>query len=327
MPEARRRPLTLFAGTVAVVAFGLAACTSGGGTAQPTTATSTTGGPAGTEPEDANSISIEMTEYGFAVSGTLAAGTSTVAMRNTGQELHMAAFGLLREGKTLADAQAAYQSGDERAPDAVFASPVGEAPGALLSPGQAQTVSTEALGPGTYAVLCFLPTAGEEGTHLAKGMAATIVVAPGAVARPAPPSDADYVVGDGRIEGPAALAAGTRTLRFTSAGVGPHEFFVVRKRSAATTYAEVDDYFARLFGGDTPPPPGYAEQAPAVFTAGAFDLAAGRATSLTTRLEPGSYLVGCALEDDRARPGTGTQHTGEVLEVTVTAAATGTGSP
>lgn len=323
MPEVRSRLLSPLLGALALVAVGLTGCSGSDGNARPAT---TTAARADAPPPDANTVSIGMKDYEYSVSGGLVAGRSTVVLHNTGSELHMAAFGLLKEGKTLADARAAYQSEDERAPESVFASPVGQAPGALLSPGQSQELTTDLLVAGTYAVLCFLPTAGGPGTHLARGMAAAVVVTPGTAGHPPRPSDADYVVGDGTVDGPATLAAGTRTLRVTAAGTGPHEFFVVRRRDPGATYADVDAYFARLLEGDTPPPVGYADAAPGIFAAGSFDLASGRTVLLTTRLEPGTYLVGCALENDPAGAGAGAGHTGEILEVTVTEAPARTGS-
>jgi uncharacterized cupredoxin-like copper-binding protein len=261
-----------------------------------------------------------MQDYHFALSGRLQAGTNTtLALRNSGAEMHMAGLGLLKTGKNLADVQAALASEDSAAFDSVLDHRV-DTPGGILSPGQSQQVTAGGLTAGTYAIVCFLPAAGDGTPHFAKGMIATFDVAPGPAAAPTavPKADADYTISDGHITGPTTLRAGAAALRVTSAGVGPHEFFVMRKRRPATTYADVDAFFTNLFESDTPPPKGYADGAPAIIVASSFDVASGQSVLVRSTLAPGDYLIGCARKPDASEGGAAKEHSGEILDVTVT---------
>lgn len=110
MTEAPARRLALPIMAVAVLALGFAGC--GSDDEVDTSATTTTAAESGSGEEDAeaNALSIDMKDYSYAVAGDLKAGSSTISLRNSGTELHMASFDLLRPGKALADVQAALQS-------------------------------------------------------------------------------------------------------------------------------------------------------------------------------------------------------------------------
>ena len=319
MPKAPAGRLVLPIMAVAALALGFAGC--GSDDEADTSATTTTAVESGSGEEDAeaNAISIDMKDYSYAVAGDLKAGTSTVALRNSGVELHMASFGLLQPGKALADVQAALQSEDDSAFGSVFAGELGS-PGAILSPGQSEEVTTELLAAGTYAVICFLPAAGggEPVPHFAKGMLATFSVAAGDVETTAPQADAELTIDDGKIDAPDTLKSGETTLQVTSAGEGPHEFFVLKKRKDDVTYKDVDKYFTDLFEGDTAPSAGYAETSPAIIVASSFDIETGKTITITADLEPGSYLIGCARDPDEDEGADAKPHTGEIATVTVT---------
>ena len=324
----RRRTLRLYA-VVAVVALLGAAC--GGGDDEEdeeagTTTTSTTaeaassttaaeGGAGGGEQNAANKVTIDMKDYAFDVSGSIRAGTSTIVMKNSGVELHMTGFGLLRDGKTLADVRKALESEDEAAFEAVFEREL-DAPGGLLSPGQSMELTTPFLTKGTYALMCFVPTVGDGVPHTAKGMVNVLEVGEGDVDL-SPEPDARYTVGDGKIEGPATLPAGEVTIEMNSGGQGPHEFLVARKRAPTTTFEEVDEAFNALFSGEVPPAPGYTDTLPAVMVGNTFDVVAGKTVHMTLNLTAGDYFIGCAREPDEEGEGA-EAHTGELLEVKVT---------
>lgn len=306
----RRRLVQLVA---AVVFAAPAACSDGAGTGpQARPPTTTAAAPAAADRPGANAVTIDMAEYDFDVSGPLAAGTSTVALRNTGREVHMAGFALLRDGRTLDDVIEALASEDASALDQVVAEEL-DAPGGLLGPGEAMEVTTPFLGAGTYAVMCFVPTVGEDVPHSAKGMVAELRVAEGDARPPAPTPHAVYALGAGSIDGPTGLASGPVTLEVRSGAGGPHELVVARKKAPTTTYAEIDAAYTSLFEGEVPPAPGYADALPAAIAANAFDVDEGATIWITLDLAPGHYLIGCAR-----RPDDGPEHTGELLEVTVT---------
>ncbi|MGI8684780.1 MAG: hypothetical protein ACR2MO_06785 [Acidimicrobiales bacterium] len=318
MPHARNRPVALLLLAVALLGLGLAACSDrdDGSDASLTTTTEAESG-SGEEDTEGNTVAIDMKDFSFAISGQLEAGTGTVSLTNSGTEMHMAAFALLKEGKTVADMQGALQSGDDSALDAVVAAQV-DAPGAILSPGRSQELTTDLLGAGTYAVVCYIPTAGEATPvpHFAKGMVSSFTVAPGAVEATAARADGEYTVDDGKIEGPTTLKAGENALRMTSAGKGTHEFFVAKKSTPSTTFEDIDTFFAEMLEGAAAPPKGYTDTAPGIIAASTFDVASGKTILVTTELEPGDYLIGCAQSDDEDQGGK--RHTGEILKVTVT---------
>lgn len=319
MSTARSRSLALLLAAAALLAVGLAGCSSddkGTGSANTTTTKLDTG--SGDEDAEANTLALDMQDYSFGVTGELKPGTTTLAMKNSGTEMHMAAFFRLKQGKTLADLQAALGSEDENAMSGVTDGEV-DSPGGLLSPGQAQEVTTDFLGAGTYAVVCFLPTAGEQTAvpHFAKGMINSFQVGGAPTEATAPKADATYTIDDGRIDGPKTLKAGENILKMTSSGKGPHEFVVVKKRTPETTYDDIDKFFTGLFESQTPPPKGYLDNAPGVVVADTFDVATGNTVSVAADLQPGSYLIGCAREPDEDE-GDAKPHTGELLDVTVT---------
>ena len=299
-----------------VLGIGLAACSDGDGTGAGRTTTTVTEAGSGAEDGGVNSLAVDMKEYSYALSGQLQAGTSTVSLKNSGAELHMAAFSLLKDGKTEADVQAALRSEDDSALESVVEAQL-DAPGTVLSPGRSEKVTTDLLGAGTYAIICFIPTAGESAPipHAAKGMLATFTVAPGAVEGKAARPDAEYTIDDGRNDGPPTLKAGENALRMTSAGAGPHEFIVARKSTPSTTYDDIDTFFTDLFESDKAPPTGYADTAPGIIAASSFDVATGKTILVTVDLEPGDYLIGCALSGEEEGD---KDHTGEMLEVKVT---------
>lgn len=85
---------------VAVAALGVAAC----GDDDEDSAETTT--PTTARAQGSASVTVDMTEMAFAVSGPLTAG-GTLKVANRGKEFHVMAMGKLRPGKTLADVQTA----------------------------------------------------------------------------------------------------------------------------------------------------------------------------------------------------------------------------
>lgn len=309
----RRRPVALLALLTALV-LAFVACGDDDDDSDAATTTTAAGTGGGAEENAANAVTIDMKEYAFDVAGSIKAGDSTVVMRNTGQEMHMTAFALLKEGMALSDVQAALASGDESAFEGVVEKEV-DSPGGLLSPGQTMEITTPFLDAGTYALLCFIPTVGEAVPHVAKGMVNTLEVGEGDVSL-SPNTDARYTIEDGEIDGPTSLDAGRMTIEMSAAGEGPHELIVARKKAPTTTFEQIDAAFTALFEAPTPPAPGYAEALPAVIAGNTFDVESGQSVFMTLDLPPGDYLMGCAREPDEE--GAGEAHTREMLDVEVT---------
>ena len=95
-PNRRRAPLIALA---VIMTFGLGACGDDDEeTTQPTETTAV-------QPRGSDTVTIEMRDHSYTVSGPLNAG-GTLRISNVGREVHMMGLGRLRPGKTLQDLQA-----------------------------------------------------------------------------------------------------------------------------------------------------------------------------------------------------------------------------
>ena len=121
--------------------------------------------------EPAVGFSIKLTDYDFALSAPLTAGTHTVRVENGGAQPHEVVITALPPGRSLQDF-IAWETGGEKGPI-----PTGRWLGgvvALDAGGHAQFTATFA--PGNYLLLCFWPDAKDGKPHLAHGMAKQISV-------------------------------------------------------------------------------------------------------------------------------------------------------
>lgn len=320
MHRPQRRLAALLALSV-LMAAGLAAC--GDDDSTDTSASTTTPGPQGSA-----MVSIDMADFSFKVSGTLTAG-GTLKISNTGAELHMLAIGKLKPGKTLVDLQTALQSaggppeGEETGPTTTVAGgattttaaggattttvagggggeeeqdPTADIiteiglPGGVMSPGQTAEVSAANLDPGTYAVICFIPTEGEGVPHFAMGMVNQLEVVAG-TAPPAPTAAATYKVASGKaVEGPATLPAGKQTLKFEAAAGSEQLEPGIAMVNPDSTFGELYGSVGSLFEASAPPK-GAAAQLPGQIVYAGFDMEDVTSFYLTVDLKPGNYTV------------------------------------
>lgn len=131
-----------------------------------------------------------------------------------------------------------------------------------MSPGESAEVTGANLQPGTYALMCFIPTEGDGAPHFTKGMVGQLEVVAGQA--PAPPTaDATYRLAPGRpVEGPATLTAGRRTLRFEAAAGSQQLEPGLGRLNPGTTFEQLDQAFVDLFESEEPPPEGAARNTP-----------------------------------------------------------------
>lgn len=175
-------------------------------------------------------------------------------------------------------------------------------PGNFMSPGESVELRVPNLTPGTYALVCFIPSEGDGAPHFVKGMVNQLeVVAGTAPAEPA--ADATYRLAPGQpVQGPPTLTAGKHTLRFEAApGSGQLEPTLVRLNSGAT-FTQLDEAFTRLFEGQDHPPKGAAKQAPGQVVFGGFDLGDVTSFTLTVDLKAGNYMIVAEDTDPDNRP-------------------------
>jgi len=253
----------------------------------------------------------------------------TLKISNTGAELHVLGIGKLKPGKTLVDLQTALQSaggppeGEETGPTTTVAGgattttaaggattttvaggdggeeeqdPTADIiteiglPGGVMSPGQTAEVSAANLDPGTYAVICFIPTEGEGVPHFAMGMVNQLEVVAG-TAPPAPTAAATYKVASGKaVEGPATLPAGKQTLKFEAAAGSEQLEPGIAMVNPDSTFGELYGSVGSLFEEDAPPK-GAAAQLPGQIVYAGFDMEDVTSFYLTVDLKPGNYTV------------------------------------
>jgi hypothetical protein len=344
-----RRVATLIALAV-LMTVGLTACGDDDEDTEAGQTTETTA-PA---PRGSDTVTIEMTDYAYTVSGPLNAG-GTLRISNTGKEFHMIAMGRFKPGKTMQDLQTALQQmaseggpgggggggetttttasgattttarggttttarggttttaagggeagGGQQDPTAEILDQIG-LPGTVMSPAESAEVTVPNLTPGTYALLCFIPTEAEGPPHIAKGMVGELEVVAGPTP-PQPTADATYRVSAGQpIQGPATLTPGRHTLRFEAAPGAEQLEPIVARLNSGTTFAQLESAFERLFEGENPPPRGAATQAPGQVVFGGFDLQDVTSFYLTVDLKAGNYVIAAPDTDPEDPPPT-----------------------
>ncbi|HEX2272736.1 MAG TPA: hypothetical protein VHG90_02565 [Acidimicrobiales bacterium] len=328
----------------AVMTMGLGAC----GDDDDETATQQTATTAA--PRGSDTVTIEMSDYAYTVSGPLNAG-GTLRISNPGKEFHVLAMGRFRPGKTLQDLQTMLQQlaqqggpggggggeattttarggttttarggttttarggttttsaaggGQEQDPFAeIFESEMG-VPGGFMSPGESVEVTVPNLQPGTYGLICFIPTEVEGTPHFAKGMVNQLEVVAGPTP-PQPTADATYRLAPGQaVQGPATLTPGRHTLKFEGAP-GSHQLEPgLARLNAGTSATQFYNALMRLFESeDQPPPRNAASQVPGQIVYAGLDLHDATTFYLTVDLRPGSYAIIAEDSDPEDRP-------------------------
>lgn len=125
--------------------------------------------PATSAVEPRADVTMTLDDYSFALSKPLAAGTHTIRVENAAKQPHEVEIVKLAPGKTLEDL-GAWMHDPQGPPPASLVGGV-----AAIAPGVANTFEVE-LAAGEYALLCFVPDAGDGKPHLAHGMAQTFTV-------------------------------------------------------------------------------------------------------------------------------------------------------
>lgn len=180
--------------------------------------------------------------------------------------------------------------GRDQDPTAEIVDEVG-LPGGLMGPGESVELTVPSLQPGTYALICFLPTEGEGTPHFAKGMVGQLEVLPG-TAPPPPTADATYRLAPGTaIEGPATLTAGRHTLKFEAAAGSEQLEPGIARLNAGTSFQRFETALENLFEGDDPPAKGAASRVPGQIVYGGFDLGPVTTFYLATDFKVGNYVI------------------------------------
>ena len=333
-----RRSTTAAVVLAGLVALGLAGC----GDDDDEKSTATTTAPTVAPVQGAAVVNIDMVDHAFQVSGPLTAGgTLKIANRGTeyhmigfgrfrpgktlvdlqrvlseaaapppgaGTTTTVAATTSSTRGSTTTTARSSATTSStsttlpgEGDPTADILEELG-LPGNVMGPGESVELTVPSFQPGTYAMICFLPTEGEGTPHFAKGMVGQLEVVAG-TPPPPPTADVTYKVATGKaVEGPATLTAGRHTIKFEAAAGSAQLEPSIARLNAGATFARLETALESLFEGDAHPAKGAAARLPGQVVFGGFDLLAVTEFYLTVDLKAGNYVI-VAEDTDVESPG------------------------
>ena len=232
-----------------------------------------------------NVVTITTSEYAFGMPDTIPAGLTTFRLVNQGKELHHASLVRLRDGKTVADFQAALAAAmKNHTPPPSWMTFAGGPNAVTLGD---TGVATETLEPGSYVFVCWIPSL-DGVPHVMKGMLHPLVVTAGAIPAAAAPSadvtikltDYDFVLSQ-------PLTAGKHVVRVENTGAQAHEIVIAALAPGKT----LKDFIAWEEGGEKGPLP------TGQWLGGITTLDVGGHSEFTTTLARGSYLLLCFWPD------------------------------
>lgn len=238
------------------------------------------------QPATTNSIDFVAMDYAFRGPASVTAGMHSITLRNTGTRLHHVQLYRLEEGKRLSDLFPILYRNKGIAGAPSWAVPAG-GPSAAL-PGQTIRVR-QALAPGRYAAICWIP-APDGQLHFMKGMMMEFeVVAPTGSARTAEPvANLRATLREYSVNFDAAPSAGRHTIRIENAGRQAHEFLLVRL-APGKSVDDVAHWSER----------GQEGASPVEEWSGVAGLRPGGVAWLDVNLRRGSYAIFCLSPDAR----------------------------
>ncbi len=223
-------------------------------------------------------IDVSAGDYFYTMADTVSAGATTFRLATNGQEMHHVQLVRLDDGHTMEELLSAMQGGPEPAWAQLVGGPNAPVPNAATS-----SVTLD-LTPGTYGVLCMIPSP-DGSPHVAKGMSKTLVVTPSTAETALPTATAHMTLTDYDFVLDASLTAGSHVIEVKNTAAQPHEVFIA-KLAPGKTAADLLQWVEKMEG----PPPG----APMGGTVG---LSNGMTNYVHAELEPGEYALICFLPD------------------------------
>lgn len=231
---------------------------------------------------------VHAADYAFTLPASIPAGQTTIRLVNDGKEIHQISLVKLAKGKTLADFQAAMKTpGQQLTWTTDVGGPNAAAPGGSIE-------ATLTLDPGTYVLVCYVPTQGEPVPHVAKGMIASLTVVPaGGVAQagtafaPTPVPDVHLVMKDYGFAFSKPLTAGKHVVHVMNEGTQSHEAVFIKLAPGK----HLTD-FTKWLGPD-----GMKGPPPAMPIDGMSGLAKGRSAIFPADITPGTYALICWVPD------------------------------
>lgn len=269
---------------VAVLALLAAGCSddeesSDGTTSSSAESTSTTAAP------ESASLDVTATDYAYDMGSTeVPAGAVEINLSNEGEEEHQVTVVRFKEGKSVADL-AVTEEDPTQLYDVLetFGGPSAVGPG-----GSVRAVVD--LEPGSYTVICFIPSPSDGVSHAAKGMIAELEVTEAAEPAALPTADETVGLADFEFQLPDGFT-GSSSVEVRNDGPQAHELAAYRVAEGKTA----DDVVAFLsVPPGSPPPEGPPPFEPA---AGISALDSGVTNVVDLNLTPGNYVLLCFLPD------------------------------
>jgi hypothetical protein len=220
-------------------------------------------------------VHVTATDFAFQAPDTLPSGVTTFHLMNQGKEAHHVVIVKL----PLEEMQKMAPGAPLPADLVVLGGPNAAPPGGTAE-------ATVDLAPGSYTLVCFIPSADGQ-IHLMKGMARNLVVTQGTSTAPMPVADITIKLTDYAFEISGPLTAGRHIVRIEDAGPQMHEVVMV-KLEQGKTVQEMAAWLEKPAG----PPPG-------TLVNGASPMTAGVANTTVLDLTPGDYGLICFVPDSK----------------------------
>ncbi len=227
-------------------------------------------------------VNIVATDYRFDAPDTISAGLVSLRLVNNGKEMHHVQLVRITGGKTYAE----LMDGMKNAPPGSPPPPWVETVGGPNVPGSADgQIVTQELTPGSYAMLCFIPSP-DGMPHVMKGMshALTVVPATGPAAT-VPTADVTVSMSDYAWEVSTPITAGKHVFRLVNTAAQDHEMVIVRLNPGKTMMD-----FAQWAEKQVGPPP-------AVPVGGTAGMPKGVVAYVPLEFTPGEYAMLCFIPD------------------------------
>ena len=225
-------------------------------------------------------VTVHASEFAFTAPKSVPAGTITFRLVNDGKQLHHVAIVKLLNGKAVTDFVEAMK---KPGPPPAWAVAVG-GPNAAV-PGRSSD-ATLTLEPGSYALVCFVPSPGDPTPHVMKGMISALTVTPSSAPSADVAADVNIRLNDYKFTVSKPLSAGRHMIRVTNDATQDHEVLFLKLPPGATA-AGVAKWVEDGMKG---PPP-------AMPMGGVAPLARGRSNTVALDLTPGTYGMVCFLPD------------------------------
>ncbi|MES3035438.1 MAG: hypothetical protein V4813_15670 [Gemmatimonadota bacterium] len=228
-------------------------------------------------------ITVVARDYTYDAPDTITAGLVSLRLLNKGPEMHHIQLLRFKDGKTYADFAAGMKDMKPEAPMPPWVELV-VGPNAPADTTNGQVVTQE-LVPGSYALLCVIPSP-DGMPHFAKGMVQPLTVIPATgPAATVPAADIKVVMSDYAWDVQPVITAGKHTVRLENAAEQAHEMLIV-KLAPGKTATDFVNWTMKMQG----PPP-------AMPMGGSTAMGKGGVAYLPIDLAPGEYALICFIPD------------------------------